>query len=117
MTTKQKQIRILLASGFAVVAIVITLFTPGRYFPACDNAAARNTLGSLYDNKHLLHARDVSDLHILDNGLIRRHCSASITWENGSTSTVGYEFDRFGKTQQYLSMWIDYNGGQNGPSY
>jgi hypothetical protein len=101
----------------AILAIgaTITRSPQGKAYPACDNNAARAALANLYDNRRLLHAIDVSALRLLSDNLRGRNCIATVKWGNGSEIEVHYEFYRSGKQNQYLSMWIDYNGGMRGP--
>jgi hypothetical protein len=109
--------RLLVIVG-AVLAVggMITSLMSVKAYPACDNRAARAVLAKLYDNRRLLHAVDVSDLRLLTDGWKGRYCTATVKWDNGSETAVHYEFYRSGRQSQYLSMWIDYNGGMHGPS-
>jgi hypothetical protein len=95
---------------------MIVRFTSSKAYPACDNSAARAALAKLYDNLRLLHAVDVNALRLLSDGLKGRYCTATVKWANGSETEVHCEFYRSGSQNQYLSMWIDYNGGMRGPS-
>ncbi len=108
----------LLLNLFVVLAIgtMIVRFTSSKAYPACNSSAARAALAKLYDNRRLLQAVDVSDLRLLSDGWKGRYCTATVKWSDGSETEVHYEFYRSGRQNQYLSMWIDYNGGMHGPS-
>jgi hypothetical protein len=99
------------------VGEMIAQFTLGKAYPACDDNAASAALAKLYDNRRLLHAIDVRALRLLSGGLKGRYCSATVKWDNGSETKVHFEFYRSGRQNQYLYMWIDYNGGMRGPSF
>ena len=105
------------------VGLVVTLFRPfisGKPYPECNNQAALAELARLYDNRRLLHAVDVSDAHLLRDGLQARYCAITVKWGDGSESSVNYEFDRSGGGRGpvvSIWMWIDYNGGMHGPSF
>lgn len=101
----------------AAAATIATVCSPNKAYPACDNKVAKTELAVLYDNRRLLHAIEVSDLRLLNNSLLARHCTATVRWGDGSVSEVNYEFDRSGRRSGHLSMWIDYNGGMRGPSF
>ncbi|MDR3538465.1 MAG: hypothetical protein P4L71_18360 [Acetobacteraceae bacterium] len=103
--------------GVLIIGSIIAAFSSGKPYPDCDNGAARAALAVLYDNRRLLHAVDVSGLRRLSDGLKGRYCTARVKWSNGSETDVPYRFYRSGRSNQYLSMWIEYNGGMNGPSY
>ena len=89
----------------------------GKPYPACDNGAARAALAALYDNRRLLHAVEVSGVQPLGDNYQGRHCVAEVTWENGSSSRVTYEFYPSGRGSQAVLLWIDYNGGMLGPAF
>ena len=93
----------------------MTLFASGGVYPTCDDPAARAALTALYDNQRLSHAIDVSGSRLLSDGLTGRHCSAIVRWDNGLKNEVPYSLNRESKSNQYVSMWIDYNGGMRGP--
>jgi hypothetical protein len=97
------------------IGAMITRLSSGKAYPACDNNAATAALANLYDNRRLLHATDISALRLLSDGVKGRYCIATVKWGNGSETEVHYEFYRSGRQNQYLSMWIDYNGGMRGP--
>jgi hypothetical protein len=101
----------------AVGAVFARLPHGGKAYPACDNSAAKAELAKLYDNRRLLHAVDVSNLRLLSDGWKGRYCAAKVKWGNGSETEVHFEFYRSGRQNQYLSMWIEYNGGMHGPSF
>ena len=103
--------------GLLVIGPMLTLLTPTRPYPACNNPAARAELAKLYDNRRLLHAVAVADDRFLNDDFSARHCVARVTWSNGSETDVRYEFDRSGRHNSNLSMWIDYNGGMRGLSF
>jgi hypothetical protein len=111
------------ASGpvLSFAAMVIAEFIPSRPYPECNNSVALAELAKLYDNRRLLHAVNVSDAHLLRDGLKARYCTVRIRWGDGSETGVKYEFDRSGSGRRgragYLGMWIDYNGGMHGPSF
>lgn len=111
-----RQLWLLILFGAIIVGAVIARLTSGKTYPACDNSSARAALAKLYDNRRLLPAIDVSDLHLLSDGWKGRYCTATVKWSNGSETDVHYEFYWSGRQSQYLSMWIDYNGGMRGPS-
>jgi hypothetical protein len=113
MQARQRWFLILLV--VLAVGVMITQLTSRKDYPDCDNSAARATLAKLYDNRRLLHAVDVNAFRLLNDGLKGRHCSANVTWGDGSETKVHYEFYRSGRQNQFLSMWIDYNGGMHGP--
>ena len=46
-----------------------------------------------------------------------RYRTATVKWGDGSEREVQYAFYRSGRDGEYLSMWIEYNGGMNGPSF
>jgi len=98
------------------IGTMITRLMSGKAYPACDSRTARAALAKLYDNQRLLHAVDVSAFRLLSDGWNGRYCTATVKWSNGSETAVHYEFYRSGRQNQYLSMWIDYNGGMRGPS-
>lgn len=102
--------------GIMAIGAGATLFL-GKAYPDCDNDRARAVLAKLYDNRRLLHAVDVNGLRQLSDGLKGRYCAASIKWGDGTESEVSYEFYYSGRSNQYLSMWIDYNGGMRGPTF
>lgn len=86
----------------------------GVPYPPCDNPLARSALNALYDNQRLLHAMNVSNLRLLSDGFKGRYCVATIDWEKDKRGDVPYEFRRGGKNNDYVYMWIEYNGGQTG---
>jgi hypothetical protein len=64
---------VLLVVTMAAIALV-----PSKPYPACNNSAAKAELAALYDNERLAHAVDVSNLHLLSDGLKGRYCAASV---------------------------------------
>jgi hypothetical protein len=107
---------LLIFFGVLAIGVMILQVGTGKAYPACDNSVARATLKKLYDNRRLLQAVDVRALRLLSDGLKGRYCTAMVKWGNGSETEVHYEFYRAGRQNEYLSMWIDYNGGMRGPS-
>jgi hypothetical protein len=107
---------LLILLGVVAVGGMIAQLTGGKAYPACDNGTAKAALAKLYDNRRLLHAAEVGALRLLGDGVKGRSCAATVKWGDGSETEVHYEFYRSGRQNQYLSMWIDYNGGMHGPS-
>ena len=107
---------VLVSAGFALFATMRS-FNPSKPYPACDAGPARAALASLYDDRRLLHAVHVGVPRMMESGMSRRRCVASVRWEDGSASDVSYEFDRFGRRNEFLSMWVNINGGMGGPSF
>jgi hypothetical protein len=115
-TVGRAKLSVFLITCFALVALTEWGSFARKAYPACDNSVAQAELAGLYDNKRLLHAVDVSDLHFLDDTFSARHCAATVRWGNGSISVVNYEFDRVGsRNYRGILMWTDYNGGMHGP--
>jgi hypothetical protein len=110
--------RLLLLILFVVLTIgtMIIQLTSGKAYPGCDNSAATAALAKLYDNRRLLPAVDVSALRLIRDGLKGRYCTATVKWGDGSQTEVHYEFNRSGRQNQHILMWIDLNGGMHGPS-
>jgi hypothetical protein len=103
--------------GALVCGTILAQLSSGKAYPACDNTAARAALARLYDNRCLLHAVVVSDLHLLSDSWKGRYCAANVTWGDATTTEVHYAFHRGGRQNRDLEMWIDYNGGMRGPSF
>jgi hypothetical protein len=102
--------------GLLTIIAMLSTFSSGQAYPNCDNRVARAVLSKLYDNRRLLHAADVNGFRHLSDGLKGRYCTATVKWDNGLESQVQYQFYRSGRANQYIWMWIDYNGGMHGPS-
>ena len=99
----------------AIPAMVIQL-TSGKAYPACDNSTAKAALAILYDNRRLLPAVDASGLRLIRDGLKGRYCTATVKWGDGSQTDVHYQYNRWGRQNRHISMWIELNGGMHGPS-
>jgi hypothetical protein len=113
-------IRFLICFGISLTLFageIIAQMKPGNSYPDCDNNAVRTSLARLYDNRHLLHVIDVRAIRLINDGWKGRYCSAAVRWDNGSETEVRYEFYRSGRRSQYISTWIDHNGGMRGPSF
>jgi hypothetical protein len=110
---------LVLIGVLGLVAAMATLSgSSARPYPECDDGKATATLALLYDNRHLLHAVEVTGIHHLRDGFNARFCSAVVKWQNGTDTDVAYEFDRSRSGgQNYMSMWVNWNGGQRGPSF
>ena len=104
---------LLLFCGLGLYWVLVGKIT----YPPCDNAPARSALSMLYDNQRLLHAVNVSNLRLLSDGFKGRYCVATIDWEKGKRGDVPYEFIIGGKNNNYIYMWIEYNGRQRGAIY
>ena len=111
----RRGLRVILFVVLAIPAMIIQL-TSGKAYPACDNGTAKTALAKLYDNRRLLPAVDVSALRLIRDGLKGRYCTATVKWGDGSQTEVHYEFNRSGRQNRDILMWIDLNGGMHGPS-
>lgn len=112
----RRRLRIVLLIVFTILGL-LALLSKKKPYPSCDDPRAKATLAVLYDNQRLLHAVDISNLRLLSDGFKGRYCIATVDWQKGSRTDVSYEFLLGGKHNEYMSMWIDYNGGMRGPNF
>ena len=106
-----------LVVGSVVIAVTIIDLVSAKPYPACDDGRARAMLSTLYDNDRLLHAAGVGVSRLVSDSFRGRSCVATVTWQNGLATEVPYSFSRGGRSNSFVSMWVDYNGGMRGPSF
>jgi hypothetical protein len=99
-----------------VAAMAALSGSSARPYPECDDGKATATLALLYDNRRLLHAVEVTGIHHLRDEFNARFCSAVLKWQTGTDTDVAYECDRSRSGGQNY-MWVNWNGGQRGPSF